>query len=931
MIEKRITGWLADFAIRRRKTVFALFGVLTALGLVLSQNLGLVVEPEQLLGKDNAVANQFFEIEKAFGFTSNLMITVEGDDRQEMIRAAHEVVDRIRADQDLAAYYSSINLETDADYPLQWGLMLADDSDDIDTSLRLLEQRSLLGFLTALNDTLEDVVLSDEDRFSTNQDQWNGLAALSGFENLSTGVRTALAAPGTLTTDEADRAAREIMESVFAGERYNWSPDQDMLLISMIPAFDILDFDKLHAAVHGVDSITQQVDREIAGAVINVGGELAWGVARHEGVGADTLYPTLVALVLILVLFFFSFTRMRKMVLAVFALVVGILITVGGIVLTVGHISMITSIFGVILMGLGIDFGIHLVSNYDDFRLKGMVPDDAMRKTMIAGGTPIMLGGVTTACAFFSLALSNSPAIAEFAVVAGMGVLITLVTMLTLFPALVLSFGGKQELKRARWQPMIDFSFMGSLGRSIQTHPYIAIGLSLALTVGAIATIPQNTVDFDPMNNSPRNHPYTITQQRIIDRMEISPFVSLSTRASLEETRELAEAFRRERTVSRVASVADLLPPEEEVESRLARIAAGGPAGPMAADDAAGYEGTERTAEDVERLAEEIQRLEWNVIEMGDLAVAGMGEDNLVVRRRNRIVREIFGAEVGEPGREVFQNAIAAITADREIAAERMTAIDQAFSSIMEAQQRHMTVDRGPTVADLPEDLRSQLVSRDGSRYLITVLPTTDTQAGSEAILAYHTAMTAVDPGITGSVPVYVELVSEIFSEATRAGIYVAGIVFLLLLIIFRRLTHVLLAFAMVVLGVLWMFGLLPLTGTQLGLTAGLVFPLLIGIGTDDAMHILHRYNHEGGDIVPAIRYSGKAVLLTTVTTMLAFGSLAVVGEMATIAAIGWLLFVGLGTCFLATVILLPACLSIGQRWKQNSDAGTAESTKQAV
>ncbi|TVQ38034.1 MAG: hypothetical protein EA384_10440, partial [Spirochaetaceae bacterium] len=368
MIEKRITGWLADVAIYRRKTVFLLFAVLTLTGMVLSRNLGLVVEPEQLLGKDNAVANQFFQIDEAFGFTSNLMVTVEGEDRQQMIRAAHAVADRIRADQDLNAYFSTINLKNDADYALQWGLMLADDPEDIDTTLRLLEQRSLLGFVTTLNDTLEDVVLSDEDRFATNQDQWNGLAALSGFERLATGMQDALAGSGVMSAGEADHEAREIMQSVLAGEQYNWSPDQDMLLISLIPAFDILDFDSLYAAVHGVEAVTEQVDRDTPGVSIGVGGELAWGVARHEGAGADTLYPTLVALGLIVVLFFFSFTRLRKMLLALLALIAGIIITVGGIVLTVGHISMITSIFAVILMGLGIDFGIHLVSNYDDFR-----------------------------------------------------------------------------------------------------------------------------------------------------------------------------------------------------------------------------------------------------------------------------------------------------------------------------------------------------------------------------------------------------------------------------------------------------------------------------------------------------------------------------------------------------------------------------------
>lgn len=899
-----------------------MFGLLLIGSLGLSRNLGVVFEPEQLLGGGNPVARQYFAIEEAFGQAQTMMVVVSGSDREAMIAAAHETVARVRASDELNPLFTSINLESDASYPLQWGLMLADEIADIEDTQRLLEQRSVLGFLTTLNDTIEEVVLDNEEQFVTNQDQWAGLAALGGFERITLTLQDALAdgdAAAGGNTARAETASRSLIEAMFAGEQYNWNPNQDMLTMTFLPSFDVLDLDALNTAVKGVDAIAQQVDAEMPGVSLGVGGELAWGVARHEGAGADTLYPTLVALGLIVVLFFFSFTRVRKMLLALVALVCGIILTMGAITITVGHVSLITSIFAVILMGLGIDFGIHLVSNYDDFRLQGLEPADAMRKAMVAGGTPIMLGGITTAVAFFSLILASAPAIKEFGIVAGMGVIITLITMLLLFPALLMSFGGKGELKRARWRPMINFSFMGKLGEGIDAHPYIAILLAVVLTVGAIFTIPRNVIDFDPMNNSPRSHPYTQTLQQVIDGMEVSPFISFSVTDDVEEARRLSEAFRRNPLVARVVSVADFLPPADEIPARLERIAAGGPAGPLGSRDAADLDTPEgqqavRTTEHVELLAQELQRLEWNVIEFGDLAVAGMGEDNLVVRRRDAMIREILGAEVGSPGREVFQNAIAAITADPQTSAVRLAALDTAFAGQMRQQQGHMMVDRAPTSADLPDEYRSSLVSRDGSQFLITVVPTAETQDSSDTIYEFMTTLNAVDDGLTGSIPLYVALVDELFSEAAQAAVWVMLAVFILLFLIFRHISHVLLAFVMVILGIVWMFGILPLTGTHLALTAGLVFPLLIGIGTDDAMHILHRYNHEGGQIVPALRYSGKAVLLTTITTMLAFGSLAVVGEMATIAAIGWLLFVGFGTCFIATVVVLPACLSIGRR-----------------
>ena len=130
--------------------------------------------------------------------------------------------------------------------------------------------------------------------------------------------------------------------------------------------------------------------------------------------GADVLYPSLIAVAVIAVLFLFSFRRMRSILLALVAMGVGILWDVGFASVAVGKLNMITSSFGALLVGLGIDFGIHLSSRYDEEIAEGLSPELAMGRAFGSVGFPIAVGGVTTAIAFYMLLLSKTPSFREF-------------------------------------------------------------------------------------------------------------------------------------------------------------------------------------------------------------------------------------------------------------------------------------------------------------------------------------------------------------------------------------------------------------------------------------------------------------------------------------------------------------------------------------
>jgi predicted RND superfamily exporter protein len=87
--------------------------------------------------------------------------------------------------------------------------------------------------------------------------------------------------------------------------------------------------------------------------------------------------------------------------------------------------------------------------------------------------------------------------------------------------------------------------------------------------------------------------------------------------------------------------------------------------------------------------------------------------------------------------------------------------------------------------------------------------------------------------------------------------------------------------------------------------------PSILGIGIDDGVHVLHRYLREGRGRLPEVMAStGKAILLTSLTTMLAFGSLVGSSYMGYVY-FGAVMFIGVGLCFVTSAFVLPAILAL--------------------
>jgi predicted RND superfamily exporter protein len=139
----------------------------------------------------------------------------------------------------------------------------------------------------------------------------------------------------------------------------------------------------------------------------------------------------------------------------------------------------------------------------------------------------------------------------------------------------------------------------------------------------------------------------------------------------------------------------------------------------------------------------------------------------------------------------------------------------------------------------------------------------------------------------------------------------VTGVLLVTALVMFRSVAHALLVFLTVVFALLWLAAFFPHLGWKLNLFNLIALPLLVGMGQDDSLHLIHRYREEGpGSLRFVLRETGGAVFLTTLTTVIGFSSMLFVSHQG-LRSLGWTAVLGMTLCLISSVLVVPSGLRI--------------------
>jgi len=152
-----------------------------------------------------------------------------------------------------------------------------------------------------------------------------------------------------------------------------------------------------------------------------------------------------------------------------------------------------TMIVPIILLGLGIDYSIHLVMRYREERAEGEDPQSATKKTMLSVGEALVLATVTTVIAFLSNVTSSMQAIAEFGILTAVGIISSFVVMVMLIPATKVLRDARNERKgkeNKHYQKKVHSKFSAgrfnsAVGKITHKAPWAVIGVALLVTAAA--------------------------------------------------------------------------------------------------------------------------------------------------------------------------------------------------------------------------------------------------------------------------------------------------------------------------------------------------------------------------------------------------------------------------------------------------------------
>ena len=715
-----------------------------------------------------------------------------------------------------------------------------------------------------------------------------------------------------LSDDSSNPSMDEITQQV-RKQQYLTSPNGRLYFIRITP---LEETGKLNALEGAIDSIQNELTTLLNDpAYKSVGLEAGLtGIEVLEGeetaiATRDSTLATIIASVLIAILLMLAFHSVRGPMLAMAALFIAIAWSFGILTLTIGHLQVISVVFTVILLGLGIDFAIHLKSSFENLRHNHDDSEegfsDALVQTFRMTGPGILTGAFTTAAAFMTTLLTDFTGVAEMGFIASVGVLLCLFAMFSVYPALLrLVKPGHEHFKPMENRKLHFFETRWVL--PFARHPWLTVVIALSLTaVSSYFAITHVRFDYDLLKLQPVNAPAMNWAQRISSDGGESIYFGVSVCKDIEQARQRMSAFAKLDLVQpNFGGIGMLLPPDEQAKlvvlSKLKNQLGDGLSPKRIVDKPA-------TPQEIEQLQTQLQALQ--------LAINGASFFKMPTQIKEHLAE--VGQSVVKLNTDMVHWSAGSLT-------QRVGRLNQWFNGlqIAVANQVSPVLDTSPlTPADVPEELLRAYHDSQG-RWTLEVYPKLaagQSPLAPEFLPDFVKQIKSVDPKVTGVLMQIYQSGKLIRDAYVKAGALALMIVFIIVLLDFRNVHDTLLAMLPVAIGFSLTFAIMQLWGMQINPANIIVLPLMFGIGVDSGVHVLHRYRQHPEDDPPGLtQATGKGITITTLTTVIGFACM-ILAQHRGIRSLGFVVSLGLILTLLSCWTVMPAWLVLANRFRNKT------------
>ncbi len=636
-------------------------------------------------------------------------------------------------------------------------------------------------------------------------------------------------------------------------------------------------------AVERLRALVEETKREVPGVSVGITGEPVLEFDEMAQSQADTTVATVVSLVLSVLIFIYGYSATGRPLKATGCLIVGLTYTMGYTTLVVGHLNILTITFAPMLIGLAIDFGVHLVARFEEELRKGKSDREAITLAMVNTGQGIFTGAATTAVAFLAMGITNFKGIQEMGLIAGGGLLICLVPMMTLLPVLLLR-GTQKVIDHVA--PPADRR--ERIERIWLNRPVTVLAVTAVLCALSGARFGKVHFDYNLLHMQSAGLPAVVFEQKLINTASNSVLFGAVVATNLEQAAQLEQRLTNLTTVAKVESMSRFL--AEDATPKLALIRQ-----IKANAGAVQFARLDMQPANVPELLQVLYSFQGFIGAAEDV-VRGEGDAKLAEQFRS--LKEAVQA---------WRNAL--VSAPPALAAAQTAFYQQALLDDLQDTFEALANQQASALRaeDLPAALRNRFIGVTG-RYLLQIFPKEDVwQRGPQE--AFVKELRSIDPNVTGTPIQLLEYTTLLKDSYVEAAWYATAAIALMVLLHFRSVMCVVLALLPVAIGTVWMVGFMGWTGIPFNPANIMTLPLVVGIGVTNGIHILNRFAEEKNPTILA-RSTGLAVLVSGLTTIAGFGSL-ILAKHQGIESLGSVMAVGTPTCMIAARTFLPAVLNL--------------------
>lgn len=679
------------------------------------------------------------------------------------------------------------------------------------------------------------------------------------------------------------------------------SPDGSTLLVQARPR---------HAESHDIEfsnKLTESAERAIREARgsevfesgnygIELTGSFVTNSQRNTALRSDMLNTTIVSSLAVMVAFFFALGSLFYSALVALPLVVAVLLTLSWAKFSVGGFNLLTTFLPALVLGLGIDYGIHLLFRFSEERLAGIPVSKAIKTTILNKGKGTFIAALTTSAVFTTLIFARSQGLVEMGIITSLGIMISFLVYIFLLPSLIVVY---QRWKgKRRTVELFDYrsGLKRVVNRAIDLRGPLIV---LALVISGFALFAALQLDFQFSDNNVSTEVESIrVQERVQEKfgsseMNIGPSFAFFP-DDLEEMKEIEKELKSMGQVSTINSIQDYLPEDlSEVDGSAVRT-------DEIKDLRRNLAGLEEVLMNKESRVEQLESL------IGDLSTAQLSSTlssrSEVTVQLNEVMDQLL--EIRERLNGLDEDPL---IDDVESLKSRLKGLEKKVAPLND-----LFSGEGGIIEALPEEVRSTFTTEKGEFVVIAGVDKSIYE--SENLNTFVDSVSRFSEDYFGLPLIQYQLEGHIrhdFVVSTSLAVVMIGVILYLGV---SSLKLSLLAVIPLVIGYLWMLGGMKLLGMNFNFINIIISPLLIGIGVDDGLHLIYRWCEEEaedglvGSILSAFSHTGLAVVTTSLTTIVVFGSL-FIARTPGLRILGGTSLLGIGFAMVLSLTVLPATL----------------------